>query len=91
MSTKDMAINIVNMMDEEQLTYFVKLFNRVVSDIPNNGTIEAMKESERLINDKNAQKFDSVDSLFEELESWNTVLNVNIGDGVIYKNENCVT
>ena len=69
MSTKDMAINIVNMMDEEQLTYFVKLFNRVVSDIPNNGTIEAMKESERLINDKNVQKFDSVDSLFEELES----------------------
>ena len=75
MSTKDMAINIVNMMDEEQLTYFVKLFNSVVSDIPNNETIEAMKESERLINDKNAQKFDSVDSLFEELESWNTVLN----------------
>lgn len=69
MSTKDMAINIVNMMDEEQLTYFVKLFNSVVSDIPNNETIEAMKESERLINDKNAQKFDSVDSLFEELES----------------------
>ena len=69
MSTKDMAINIVNMMDEEQLTYFVKLFNRVVSDIPNNETIEAMKESERLINDKNAQKFDSVDSLFAELES----------------------
>lgn len=73
MSTKDMAINIVNMMDEEQLTYFVKLFNRVVSDIPNNETIEAMKESEKLINDKNAQKFDSVDSLFEELESWNLV------------------
>ena len=69
MSTKDMAINIVNMMDEEQLTYFVKLFNRVVSDIPNNETIEAMKESEKLINDKNAQKFDSVDRLFEELES----------------------
>lgn len=69
MSTKDMAINIVNMMDEEQLTYFVKLFNRVVSDIPNNETIEAMKGSEKLINDKNAQKFDSVDSLFEELES----------------------
>ena len=69
MSTKDMAINIVNMMDEEQLTYFVKLFNRVVSDIPNNETIEAMKESEKLINDKNAQKFDAVDRLFEELES----------------------
>lgn len=84
MSTKDMAINIVNMMDEEQLTYFVKLFNRVVSDIPNNETIEAMKESEKLINDKNAQKFDSVDSLFEELESWNTVLNENIRDEVIY-------
>ena len=69
MSTKDMAINIINMMDDEQLTYFVKLFNKVISDIPNNETIEAMKESERLISDKNAQKFDSVDSLFEELES----------------------
>ena len=69
MSTKDMAINIVNMMDEEQLTYFVKLFNKVVSDIPNDETIMAMRESEDMLKNDDAIRFDSVDSLFEELKS----------------------
>lgn len=69
MSTKDMAINIVNMMDEEELTYFVKLFNKFVSDIHNEETIAAMRESEDMLKNDDAIKFDSVDSLFAELKS----------------------
>ena len=69
MSTKDMAINIVNMMDEEELTYFVKLFKKVVSDVPNEETIVAMRESEDMLKSDDAIKFDSVDNLFEELNS----------------------
>lgn len=69
MSTKDMAINIVNMMDEEELTYFVKLFKKVVSDVPNEETIVAMRESEDMLKSDDAIKFDSVDNLFEELKS----------------------
>ena len=73
MNTKDMAINIVNMMDEEELTYFVKLFYKFISDIPNEETIAAMRESEDMLKSDDTIKFDSVDSLFEELKSWNIV------------------
>ena len=69
MNTKDMAINIVNMMDEEELTYFVKLFYKFISDIPNEETIAAMRESEDMLKSDDTIKFDSVDSLFEELKS----------------------
>ena len=69
MSSRDMAINIVNMMDEEQLSGFVKLFNPFVSDIPNEETIMAMKETEDMLKDSNAKKFDSIESLFEDLRA----------------------
>ena len=69
MNTRDVAINIVNMMDEEQLAGFVSLFHNVVSDIPNDETIAAMKEAEEMLNDPNATKFDSVEELFMELRS----------------------
>ena len=69
MSTKDMALNIVNMMTEEQLRGFVTLFQPVVSDIPNEETLAAMQEAEDLLDDPNAMRFSSVDDLFEELRS----------------------
>ena len=74
MSARDMAINIVNMMDEEQLTGFVKLFNPIICDIPNEETIKAMKETEEMLNDPTVKKFDSVASLFEDLRTWNIKL-----------------
>ncbi len=36
---------------------------------PNQVTLEAFEEGERLINDPNAQRFSSVEALFEELNS----------------------
>ena len=69
MSTRDIAINIVNMMSEDQLRGFVTLFQPVVSDIPNEETIAAMNEAEALLDDPNAMRFSSVDDLFEELRS----------------------
>ena len=69
MSTRDVALNIVNMMDEEQLQGFVALFKGIVSDIPNEETIAAMEEAENMLKDPNAKKFTSVDDLFEELRS----------------------
>ena len=69
MSTRDMALNIVNMMSEDQLRGFVTLFQPIVSDIPNEETVAAMDEAEALLNDPNAMRFSSVDDLFEELRS----------------------
>ena len=69
MSTRDAALNIINLMDEEQLRSFVSLFRGVVSDIPNEETIAAMQEAEDMLKDPNAQKFSSVDDLFADLRS----------------------
>ncbi len=69
MSTRDMALNIVNLMSEDQLRGFVTLFQPIVSDIPNEETVAAMDEAEALLNDPNAMRFSSVDDLFEELRS----------------------
>lgn len=69
MSTRDIALNIVNMMSEDQLRGFVTLFQPIVSDIPNEETVAAMDEAEALLNDPNAMRFSSVDDLFEELRS----------------------
>ena len=69
MGTRDMALNIVNLMTEEQLQSFVNLFKGVVSDIPNAETVAAMQEAEDMLRDPNAMKFTSVDELFAELRS----------------------
>ncbi len=67
MSLRDTAINIINMMDEEQIDSFVTLFNPIVSHIPNEETMKAIEESEKLLNSPNAKKFNSVKELFEDL------------------------
>lgn len=67
MSTRDVAINIINMMDDEQINSFVKLFNPVISDVPNEETIKAIEEAEELLKSPNAKKYNSVEELFEDL------------------------
>ena len=69
MSTKDIAMNIIDMMNEEQLKSFVNLFQAIVPNVPNNETLDAMEESENLLKNPNAQKFYSVEELFEDLRS----------------------
>ena len=69
MSTREMAYEIINNMDEEQLEKFIEFFNIMFREIPNKETIEAIEEAERMLNDPNTRKFASVDELFEELNS----------------------
>ena len=69
MSTKEMAMNIVNMMNEEQLTSFIILFRDIVPDIPNEETEAAMEETEELLKNSDAKTFSSVDELFADLRS----------------------
>lgn len=69
MSTRDTALNIVNLMTEEQLRGFVSLFQGLISDIPNDETVAAMEEAEEMLSDSDALKFTSVEDLFEELRS----------------------
>ena len=69
MSTREMALNIVNLMNDEQLTSFVSLFRTIVSDIPSEETEAAMKETEELLKNPDAKTFSSVEELFAELRS----------------------
>lgn len=69
MSTREVAYDIINGMDEEQLESFIVLFSNMVKEIPNDTTVAAMKESEELLKDANALKFESVEDLFKELRS----------------------
>ena len=69
MATRDIAINIINLLSEEQLQSFIVLFKDLVSDIPNEETVAAMQEAEEMLSDPHATKFSSVDDLFAELRS----------------------
>lgn len=69
MSSRDMAINIINQMDENQLDGFVKLFSPIISNIPNDDTIKAIEETEELLKSDTTEKFYSVKDLFEDLAS----------------------
>ena len=69
MNNRSIALNIVNKMNEEQLKSFICLFGWLASEIPNEETFVAMEETEKMLNDPNAQKFHSVEDLFAELRS----------------------
>ena len=69
MSDRAIAIDIVNRMDEEQIKSFICLFGRLAWEIPNEETVAAMEDAEKMLNDPNAQKFNSVEELFAELRS----------------------
>lgn len=69
MSTREMAYNIIDSLDEEQLKKFIDFFNAMFYEIPNDETMEAIMESEKMLNDENTRRFHSVDELFEELDS----------------------
>ncbi len=69
MTTRDMALNIVDRMTEEQLQGFVSLFRGIVSDVPSDETLAAMKEAEEMLMDPQTQQFSSVEDLFAELRA----------------------
>ena len=69
MNARDTAINIVNMMTDNQVESFVNLFKPVVSEISTEETMNAMIEAEEMLKSTNAKKFYSVKELFEDLQS----------------------
>ena len=69
MNNRSIALNIVNKMNEEQLKSFICLFGWLASEIPNEETFVAMEETEKMLNDPNAQKFHSVEDLLAELRT----------------------
>lgn len=61
MSTRELAYHVVDSLSEEKLQAFITLFadeNEI-----------ARMETELMANDSNALKFNSVEELFEELDS----------------------
>lgn len=69
MSTREMAYEIIDSMSEEQLNYFIMFFQSMFDEIPNEETAAALAESERMLKDPTTKKFNSVEELFEELDS----------------------
>ena len=69
MSTREIALNIVNRMSDEQVISFVRLFQDVVLNIPNEETESAMEETEELLRNPDALTFTSMEELFAELRS----------------------
>lgn len=69
MSTRELAYKIVDSLDEKQLAAFIDFFSSMFYEIPNEETLAAMEEADRMLADPNARRFGSVDELFEELNS----------------------
>ncbi|MBQ8927140.1 MAG: hypothetical protein IJ055_02555 [Oscillospiraceae bacterium] len=61
MSTRDYAVSVLAALSEEKMLEFIKLF-------ADENTLARM-ESDRIAEDRNAPRFQSVDALFEELDS----------------------
>lgn len=69
MSTREIAYQIIDNMSDEQLEGFIHFFNSMFYEVPNDETLEAIKEADRMLNNPNTKKFNSVEELFEELDS----------------------
>ena len=66
MSTKEIAMNILNFMTDEQLQGFIMMFKDIV-EIPNEETLAVIEDIE---NGRNLSKtFNSVSELLEDLNA----------------------
>ena len=61
MSTRECAVSVLASLSEEKMLEFIKLF-------AHENTL-ARVESDLMVNDTSAPRFQSVDALFEELDS----------------------
>lgn len=67
MSTKEIVANMLDLLNEEQLKSLMMLIESF--SLVNRETLEAIEESEKMLNDPNAKKFTSLEELFEDLNS----------------------
>ncbi|MEZ3454540.1 MAG: hypothetical protein K1W17_09240 [Oscillospiraceae bacterium] len=68
MSTREIAYNIIDCMSEEQLSAFIALFGNA-ADVPNEETLEAMREADRIAHDPNVKGYTDIDELMRDLLS----------------------
>lgn len=68
MSTREIAYNIIDCMSEEQISAFVALFGNA-ADVPNEETLEAMREADRIAHDPNVKGYTDIDELMRDLLS----------------------
>jgi len=67
MSTREQAYRIIDGLSEEQLEGLLMLFGSGSAEIPNEETIEAMKESDRIAGDSSVKGFTDIDKMFGEI------------------------
>lgn len=67
MSTKEIVVGMLDALNEEQLNGLMMLIRSFLT--PNDETVEAMEETECMLGDPNAKKYNSVEELFEDLNS----------------------
>ncbi len=67
MNTKEIVTNMLDSLNEEQLKSLMFLIESF--SVPNQETLDAIEESEKMLNDPNTKKFTSLEELFEDLKS----------------------
>ncbi len=73
MSNREKAVQLLNVIDDEKMIYVVGILENLTgfADIPNNETIEAIKEGDEMLKNGTGQRFtgsteDFFDMLLEE-------------------------
>lgn len=69
MSTREKLFTALDMLSDEQIEALYTLLNSLFANTPNNETIAAMRESDRIAHDKNVQGYTDMRSLREALDA----------------------
>lgn len=70
MSTRELAYNFIDMLSEEQLDKFIA-FMKAFVEFPNEETMQAMREADKIGRDNSRKRFNSFDELLEDIENEN--------------------
>ncbi len=71
MSTKEKVLDIVDILTPEDMEVVYEILKRfaIAKEIPNQETIEAMLEADRIAHDPNVKGYQSIEELAEALEA----------------------
>lgn len=67
MSTKEIIVSMLDSLTERQLESIAILIESF--SVPNQETLEAIEESEKMLKDPDTKIYDSLEELFEDLKS----------------------
>lgn len=70
MSDKEKAIQLLDFIPESKMSYILGILEgaAIPNGIPNETTIVAFEEGDKLLADKNAKRYNNLDELFAALE-----------------------